>query len=131
MLGGQVAGQAIQFVVGVVLARLLLPADFGTLVTVQIYTGLAGFLAGGGMGQALIRAKEAKLEDFQVVFTLQLAAGLLIYSLFFFASPSFARWYNNPVYTELLRVSAISFLLRPFSNAPTAWLIRKCDSGNA
>ena len=125
MLGGQIASQAIQFIVGVILARLLLPADFGTLVTVQIYTGLAGFLAGGGMGQALIRAKDAKLEDFQVVFTLQLATGILIYALFFIASPSFASWYNNPVYIDLLRVSAISFLLRPFSNVPTAWLIRE------
>ena len=51
LLGGNVAGQVLQFAFGVVLARLLVPADFGVLVTVQIFTGLAAFIAGGGTGQ--------------------------------------------------------------------------------
>lgn len=125
LLAGNIASQALQFAFGVILARLLVPADFGTLVTVQIFTGLAGFVAGGGMGQALVRAKEAKLEDFQVVFTAQLALGLLVYGAFFFLAPAFARWYDNPLYTDLFRVSAISFLLRPFFNMPNAWLTRE------
>ena len=125
LLGGNVAGQVLQFAFGVVLARLLVPADFGVLVTVQIFTGLAGFIAGGGTGQALIRAKEAKHEDFQVVFTIQLLIGLLIYAAFFATAPLFARWYDQPIYKDLFRVSAISFILRPFSNLPTVWLTRE------
>lgn len=125
LLGGNIARQALQFLFGVALARLLVPADFGTLVTVQIYTGLAGFVSGGGMGQALIRAKEAKNKDFQVVFTVQLLLGLLVYAAFFFTAPAFARWYGNPLYTGLFRVSAISFVLRPFFNMPNAWLTRE------
>jgi len=125
LLGGNVAGQALQFAFGIVLARLLVPADFGVLVTVQIFTGLAGFIAAGGTGQALIRAKEAKHEDFQVVFTIQLMIGLLIYSVFFVLAPWFARWYSEPLYTDLFRVSAISFILRPFSNLPNVWLTRE------
>ena len=87
LLGGNLASQVLQFGFGIVLARLLVPADFGVLVTVQIFTGLAGFIAGGGTGQALVRAKEAKHEDFQVVFTLQLLIGLLIYTVFFLMAP--------------------------------------------
>jgi O-antigen/teichoic acid export membrane protein len=125
LLGGSVAGQALQFAFGVVLARLLVPADFGVLVTVQIFTGLAGFIAGGGTGQALVRAKETRQEDFQVVFTIQLVIGLLIYGAFFATAPLFARWYDQPLYTDLFRVSAISFILRPFSNLPNVWLTRE------
>ena len=125
LLGGNVAGQVLQFAFGVVLARLLVPSDFGVLVTVQIFTGLAGFIAGGGTGQALVRAKEAKHEDFQVVFTIQLMIGLLIYAAFFAAAPLFARWYSQPLYTDLFRVSAISFILRPFANMPNVWLTRE------
>jgi teichuronic acid exporter len=125
LLGGSVVGQALQFAFGVVLARLLVPADFGVLVTVQIFTGLAGFIAGGGTGQALIRAKEAKHEDFQVVFTLQLLIGLLIYAAFFVTAPLFAHWYDQPLYTDLFRVSAVSFVLRPFANMPNVWLTRE------
>jgi O-antigen/teichoic acid export membrane protein len=123
-LAGNVASQALQFAFGVVLARLLVPADFGTLVTVQIFTGLAGFVSGGGMGQALVRAQEARNEDFQVVFTNQLAVGILVYLAFFLSAPSFARWYQEPLYTDLFRVSAVSFLIRPFTNMPNAWLTR-------
>jgi O-antigen/teichoic acid export membrane protein len=124
LLSGNVARQALQFSFGVVLARLLVPADFGTLVTVQIFTGLAGFVAGGGMGQALVRAREARNEDFQAVFTNQLAVGIVVYLAFFFAAPLFAHWYEEPLYTELFRVSAVSFLIRPFANMPNAWLTR-------
>jgi len=125
LLGGNVAGQILQFAFGIVLARLLVPADFGVLVTVQIFTGLAGFISGGGMGQALIRAKEAEHEDFQIVFTLQIILGLMIYTVFFVSAPLFAHWYGQPLYTELFRVSALSFVLRPFSNMPNAWLTRE------
>ena len=125
LLAGNLASQVLQFGFGVALARLLVPADFGTLVTVQIFTGLAGFVSGGGMGQALVRAKEAKNEDFQVVFTNQLAAGALIYLAFYVAAPLFARWYHEPLYTDLFRVSAVSFLIRPFTNPPNAWLVRQ------
>lgn len=125
LLGGNVVSQALQFAFGVILARLLVPADFGLLVTVQIFTGLAGLIAGGGMGQALIRAKEAKREDFQVVFTVQLVIGLLIYASFFLSAPLFARWYKEPLYAQLIRVSAVSFVLRPFANMPNAWLTRE------
>ena len=125
LLAGNLAGQILQFAFGIVLARVLVPADFGLLVTVQIFTGLAGFIATGGTGQALVRAKEAKLEDFQVVFTIQLAIGLLIYALFFITAPLFAHWYKEPLYNELFRVSALSFILRPFVNMPSIWLTRE------
>ena len=125
LLGGNLVSQILQFAFGIILARLLVPEDFGTLVTVQIFTGLAGFVSGGGMGQALIRAKHAESQDFQVVFTIQLALGLLVYAVFFIAAPWFALWYANPIYTGLLRLSAISFLLRPFYNLPNAWLGRE------
>ena len=125
LLAGNAAAQILQFAFGIVLARLLVPADFGVLVTIRIFTGLAGFISGGGMGQALIRAKQADHEDFQVVFTIQIIFGLLIYATFFVTAPLFAHWYSEPLYTELFRVSALSFVLRPFSNVPNAWLSRE------
>ncbi|MGV2482488.1 UNVERIFIED_CONTAM: oligosaccharide flippase family protein, partial [Salmonella enterica subsp. enterica serovar Weltevreden] len=55
---GNTSIQILTFAFGIVLARLLAPAEFGMLVTIQVFTGLAGFVSGGGMGQALVRAKE-------------------------------------------------------------------------
>lgn len=112
------------FLFGVVLARLLAPEDFGILLTIQVFTGIAGFVAGGGMGQALVRAKEATQQDYDIVFTLQLGIGCLIYVGFFIAAPWFAGWYDTPLYADLLRVSALSFIFRPLVNLPASMLYR-------
>jgi O-antigen/teichoic acid export membrane protein len=122
---GNSGSQLLNFAFGIVLARLLAPHDFGTLVTIQVFTGLAGFVAGGGMGQGLVRAPNATKADYDCVFTLQLLIGCGIYTGFFFAAPWFARWYDQPLYESLLRVSALSFLTRPFINLPATILHRQ------
>jgi teichuronic acid exporter len=121
----KVGSELIQFALGIVLARLLLPAQFGLVATVGIFTGLAGFFSGAGMGQALVRAPVAEKRHFDVVFTLQLMVGLGIYAGFFFLAPQFSRFFGDPLYASLLRVSAISFILRPFGNIPAAYLTRE------
>jgi len=125
LVAGNAGGQFLQFSFGVVLARLLVPADFGLLVTVQVFTGFVGLVASGGTGEALIRAKDVSDRDFHVVFTMQLTAGVLIYLSFFTIAPWFAQWFHDPLYKVLLRVSAISFLARPFSNIHAVWLRRE------
>ena len=114
IFAGNIVSRVLEFVFGIILARLLLPSDFGLLVAAQVFTGVAGFIAGGGMGQALIQSKEVTSKDFQVVFTLQLAICSLIYCFFFFAAPWIAAWFDNPIYINLLRISALNFLIRPF-----------------
>lgn len=121
---GSLIGRVYELAFGVILARLLLPSDFGTLVTVQVFTGAAGFIAGGGMGQALIQRKDIEEIHFHVVFTLQFIICLLIYLFFFSLSPYFAKWFDNPIYEDLLRVSALTFLFRPFNNVAGAKLRR-------
>lgn len=125
VLAGKAGDQFLTFAVGIVLARLLAPEVFGTLLTVQVFTGLAGFVAGGGMGQALVRAKTVDKTDFDIVFTLQLLIGLVLYSVFFFAAPLFARWYEQPLYTDLMRLSALTFLFRPFMSVSSNLLHRQ------
>jgi len=125
LFAGSTGIQFLSFLFGIVLARLLVPADFGMLLTIQIFTGFASLISGGGMGQALIRAKTATEEDYSIVFTLQCIIGCVIYSAFFFAAPWFAQWYSNPIYTDLLRVSALSFVYRPLVNLPGSILNRQ------
>lgn len=125
LMFGKVGNRLTEFAFGVILARLLVPADFGMIATVTAFTGFVGMLASGGMGQALIRAKTADEDDFTAVFTLQLALGVLVYLGFFFAAPFIARFFEQPLYTDLIRVSALSFLLRPFVAMRGSWLNRE------
>ncbi len=122
---GNTGSQVISFALGLILARLLVPAEFGMVATIQIFTSLAGFVAGGGMGQAIVRAKEASKRDYDLLFTLQFLIGLVIVGFFFVIAPWFGRWYANPVYADLLRVAALSFLVRPFFNVPSNMLHRE------
>jgi teichuronic acid exporter len=124
---GNTGNSMLQFVFGVVLARLLVPADFGMIVTIQVFTGFVGMITSGGMGQALVRAKEANQDDFNAILTLQLALGILIYMGFFLVSPWFAEYFENPLYKDLMRVSALVFLIRPYVYMRTSWLNREMD----
>ena len=122
---GNTGNQVLNFGFGIILARLLAPEHFGVLVTIQIFTGMLSFVAGGGMGQALIRAREASKADYDAVLTLQLLIGLAIYTGLFFFAPVFARWYEEPSYEAILQVSALTFILRPFANLPGNMLHRQ------
>lgn len=122
---GNTGNQILGFLLGIILARILAPEDFGMILTIQIFTGLVGMVSGGGMGQALVRAKEASKADYDAVFTLQLGIGIAIYACFFAVAPWFAEWYRTPLYADLLRVSALSFILRPFVNLPSNLLHRE------
>lgn len=122
VVAGKIGHGFLQFALSIVLARLLMPTDFGLLVTVQIFTGIAGFVAGGGMGQALVQAKTVQPRDTHVVFTAQLCICIVIYLMFFMISPVFAAWFDEPQYENLLRVSALTFLIRPFANVPNSLL---------
>ena len=124
ILTGNVSGQLITFAVGVALARLLAPEDFGLLVTINIFTGILSFVAAGGMGEALIQAKQVDEDDYRVVFTIQLLVCLLIYLGIYYIAPWFSIWFKNGLYMDLLRVAALTFLIRPFTNIPRARLTR-------
>ena len=124
---GNTGNSMLQFAFGVVLARLLVPADFGMIITIQVFTGFVGMVTTGGMGQALIRAKVVDEDDFNAILTLQLALGVLVYLGFFLSSPWFAEYFENPLYKDLMRVSALVFLIRPYVYMRTSWLNREMD----
>lgn len=124
---GNVGRRFLEFAYGVILARLLVPADFGMIVTIQVFTGAVGIFATGGMGQALIRAKQADENDFTAIFTFQFCLGILIYLVFFLAAPFIAAFLENPLYTDLIRVSTLIFLLKPFTLIRNTWLSRQME----
>lgn len=124
---GKVGNRLFEFAFGVALARLLVPADFGMIATIHIFTGFVGMFVAGGMGQSLIRAKRVDEGDFTAVFTLQLGVGACVYLGFFAAAPLIARFFDNPLYADLIRVSALTFLLRPLVTLRNAWLNREMN----
>lgn len=124
LFAGGVSSRGIMFLSGIVLARLLVPEDFGLVVTIQIFTGIVSVVAGGGMGQALIRADDVTENHINVIFTTQVAIGLVIYVVFWLLSSAIADFFGSEIYEQLIKVSALTFVIRPFNNISSAKLSR-------
>lgn len=117
--------QAMHFVVGMVLARLLTPTDYGTVALLSIFFAIASSLASCGFGNALVQRKNVGDLEFNSVFYVSIAASLVIYTAMFFAAPFIADFYKVPVLCPLARVSAISFILHAINSVQGAELSRK------
>jgi O-antigen/teichoic acid export membrane protein len=99
--------QAIQLVIGLVLARLLSPDDYGLIGMVMIFIALSSVLIDGGFGQALIRKEKANQTDFSTIFFLNLAISVFLYLILFFSAPLIAFFFHQP---RLILISRILFI---------------------
>ena len=117
--------QVVQFVVGMVLARLLTPNDYGTVALTVIFFAVANVLVDGGFGNALIQKKDADDLDFNSVFYLNLALSFLAYGLMFLAAPWIADFYKTPELVPIVRVSAVCFIFNAVNAVQNAELTKK------
>ena len=117
--------RVVQFVVGMVLARLLTPNDYGTVALTAIFFAVANVLVDCGFGNALIQKKDADDLDFNSVFYLNVALSVVAYVAMFFAASWIARFYETPELASIIRVSAICFLFNAVNAIQNAELTKK------
>lgn len=117
--------QGVQFVVGMVLARLLTPSDYGTVALTAIFFAVANVLVDAGFGCALIQKKDADDLDFNSVFYLNVALAVGVYVILFFAAPSIADFYKTPVLIPIVRVSALSLFFNAVNAIQGAEMTKK------
>ncbi|MFD1771520.1 lipopolysaccharide biosynthesis protein [Sphingobacterium suaedae] len=111
----QFSVQAINFGVQIVLARLLMPSDFGLIAMITIFVAIGQSLSDSGMSTSLIRNSENSERDYGTVFITNLAISFIVYIIVYLVAPLAARFYDQPVLTELLRLYAVVFLITAFS----------------
>lgn len=116
--------QVVGFVVGLVLARLLTPTDYGTVALLSFFFAIAGTLAGCGFGNALVQNKNAGDLEFNSVFYISIVVSLCIYAGFFVSAPWIAAYYGVPVLCPVTRVSALSFVFSAINGVQGAELSR-------
>lgn len=120
----RIASQLVQFIVSVVLARVLLPEEFGTIALVLVFTQILQVFVDSGMGAALIQKKDADALDFSTVFYFNLVWCSLTYLVAFFAAPAIAAFYDNPSLTLITRVLATTVLISGLRNIQQAYVSR-------
>lgn len=122
--------QAVQFVIGLILARLLTPNDYGILGMVMVFVTLSTVLVDGGFGQALIRKTDANESDFNTVFYFNIGISILLYIFLYFMAPYIAIFFNEPPLVSISRVIFIAILLNSLYLIPVAKMVRNLDFKN-
>ena len=121
------ARYGMQFVIGIVLARLLSPDDYGLLGLVGIFTVICTALVNGGFISALIRKKEATDDDYNTAFICNLAMSLLLYAVVFLCAPLIARFFCRHELVALVRVSSIGLIIGAFGMVQQTRLTKRID----
>lgn len=124
------ANYGMQFIVGIFMARMLSPEDYGITALPAVFFAIAGIFIGGGFGTALIRKPEVTEKDLSTAFYYSIAVGVFCYTVLFFSSPYIAKFYNAPVLKSLIRVTALSFLWGPLITPQSVILNRRMDFKN-
>lgn len=103
--------QAVQFVIGIILARLLPPNDFGVIGMLAIFIAIAQTFTDSGLSSALIQKKDRTEVDCSTIFYFNIGVGVLFYLLLYATAPLIADFYNMPILTDVTRVVALSIIL--------------------
>lgn len=105
------ANQGLAFVIGIVLARLLSPSDYGLVGMTGIFFAISGVFIDSGFGSALVQKKDRSEDDYCTVFYVNLAASLFFYCVLFFIAPYIADFFKQPLLRDLTRVSALTLII--------------------
>ena len=109
--------QAIAFILGIIMARLLSPADYGIIGMVAIFVAVAGTLADSGLGSAMIQKKDKSKEDYSTFFIFNFGISTLLYLLLFLAAPWIAKFYQTPILKDVTRIITIQLIINALFNA--------------
>ena len=117
---GQFSTYAIQFVLGIVIARLLDPADYGVIGMLAIFMAIAQSFVNSGFGNALIRKKDRTEIDCSTAFYFNAAVAVLLYGVLFLSAPAIAAFYNTPLLTDVVRVYSLTLIIGSLGIVPRA-----------
>lgn len=118
---------SINFFVGITLARILSPGDFGLLGILFVIFELAMIFINSGLSAAYIQKKEISTDDTNTIFTTNLGMTIILYSLLFVFSPIIADFYEQPKLTILIRIMGLVLFINAFNLIQTSQIIRNLE----
>ena len=107
----RIAAQIVTLIVSIILARILLPDDFGAVNMVTVFITVANIFVTEGISTALIQKKDADLVDFSTVFYCNIALSVFIYAILFLCAPLIASFYGIDVLCPVVRVMGLRLII--------------------
>ncbi|MCI6715976.1 MAG: lipopolysaccharide biosynthesis protein [Mollicutes bacterium] len=117
--------QIVQFIVSIVLARILAPEAYGIIALVTVFTTILQVFVDSGLGNALIQKKDADDLDFSTVFYTNIVICLVLYIGIFIASPTIARFYDDLNLIPVIRVLSLTLVISGVKNVQQAYVSKK------
>ena len=114
--------QGIQFLLGLIMARLLVPSDYGIVGMLAIFIGVSQTFVDSGFGQALIRKQDRTEADCSTVFYFSIVMSFLCYLILFITAPFIAKFYEMSILESILRVQSLSIVISSLVSVNTAKL---------
>ena len=122
-----IANQGITFLVGIILARILSPAEFGILGMITIFIAISNSIIDSGFSNALIRKTDAKRIDYNTVFLFNLAVSVLFYGILYLSSPAISRFFKEPQLISITRVMGLLLFINAFGIIQRTLLVKRVD----
>lgn len=122
--GGQ---ESIQFVISIILARLLMPSEFGLIVMLAIFMAVAQSIQDSGFGSALIQKRDATRVDESSIFYFNIIVSIIAMGLLWLSAPWIAAFYNKPLLTQLTRVLSLNLVINSFGLVQITLMTKRMD----
>lgn len=116
--------QVLNLVIGIFLARLLSPAEYGIVGVLAIFTAIAGDLQSAGFTQGLVNLKHPTARDYNSVFSFNVCMSVLMYTILFFSAPYIAEFFHQPCLVSVSRVVFLTFFITSFGIAHGGYMAK-------
>lgn len=121
------SAQGVNFLVGLVLARLLSPAEYGLIGIAMIFIVILSGFVDCGFSNALIRRKEVSDKDYNTMFVTNLVMSVAVYLILFFCAPLVANFFDRAEVTNLLRVLSLTVVIQAIAIVQNTILTKRID----
>ena len=119
--------QIVNFLLGLLLARLLAPSDFGTIGMLGIFMAISNTFIDSGFSNALIRKPEISDEDYSTAFYFNIIVGFVCYALMFVCSPLIAAFFEMPILSSIVKVYSVTLFINSLTSVQYAKLNRELN----
>lgn len=116
--------QFITFIVSVVLARVLIPSDYGTVALMLVIINILEVFTSRGFNQALVQKKSIDNIDYCTIFWTNMSIEAVLYIAVFISAPFIANYYGNESITLMIRVFALRLIISGFNSIQQAYVQR-------
>ncbi len=124
---GNVVNFSVNFVVGIILARLLSPSDYGLIAMITVFFSISQSFISSGFGNALVRKKDATQADFSTAFLFNVSVSIVFFVILFFLAPFIADFYGRPILASLIRVESVCMVIGSINIVQNTQFTRRID----